>query len=131
MTLSLSQIFPRKKTKLSLVPLIDVVFILLLFFLLSTQLNVLHNVNVEFPISVETDELPDVHVVFLESNDGAFTFRDVSYRPNDLSVLSSVDSHREDVFVVESSRRVNVQGLIGFVDSMHRAGISNISLFDE
>lgn len=131
MTLSLSQIFPRKKTKLSLVPLIDVVFILLLFFLLSTQLNVLHNVNVEFPISVETDELPEVHLVFLESNTGAFTFRDVLYRPDDLSALSSINSHSEDVFVVESSPRVNVQGLIGFLDSLHQAGITNISLFDE
>lgn len=131
MTLSLSQVFPRKKAKLSLVPLIDVVFILLLFFLLSTQLNVLHNVNVEFPISVQKDELPDVHVVFLESNDGAFTFKDILYRPNDLSVLGSSQSHSEDVFLVECSHQVNVQGLIGFVDSLHEVGISNISLFDE
>lgn len=129
--LSFGRIFERKKTKLSLVPLIDVVFILLLFFLLSTQLNVLHDVNVEFPISVEADDIPEVHIVTLESNEGAFTYRNVLYGRDEIDVLPAPIAHDQDVFVIESSDLVNVQGLIGFVDTLHEVGISNISLFDD
>lgn len=129
--LSFGRIFARKKTKLSLVPLIDVVFILLLFFLLSTQLNVLHDVNVEFPISVEADDIPEVHIVTLETNEGSFTYRNVQYGLDEIDVLPAPIAHDQDVFVIESSDLVNVQGLIGFVDTLHEVGISNISLFDD
>lgn len=121
----------RRKTRLSLVPLIDVVFILLLFFLLSTQLNVLYDVNVEFPISVATDEVPEVHVLALLNNRGDFTYREISYGSNDFSVLLAQQTRPKDIFVIESSPLVNVQGLIGFVDDLHAAGITNISIFDE
>ena len=122
----------QKRPRVSLVPLIDVVFILLLFFLLSTQLNVLHDVEVQFPVANDEQEVPDVQLLKLENNDNQFSYLGRLYSANDLQTLRSMlVNDAGTVYVVESAADVQLQGLIQFVDQLHLAGITNISIFED
>ena len=124
--------FAPKRARVSLVPLIDVVFILLLFFLLSTQLDLLHNLDIEFPVQVDASDPPDVHKLVLMNDSGEFTFGGTRYANVEPSFLRSLLTNDEQIiYVIESDDSVHVQGLIWFVDRLHEAGITNVSIYED
>ncbi|MCY4657982.1 MAG: biopolymer transporter ExbD [Gammaproteobacteria bacterium] len=128
---NLSVALVRKRSKVSLVPLIDVVFILLLFFLLSTQLNLLHNIDVNFPISVDTNDPPEVRTLSLLDNENTFTYLGSRYQATDLELVQSLlVNDSKIVYSVVCADEVEIQGLISFVDQLSAAGISNVSILE-
>ena len=129
---SVHRFFARPRNQVSLVPLIDVVFILLLFFLLSTQLNVLHSVHIEFPILINAQEPVETHVLILEDNNRTFSYAGVRYVDLDSnSLVGLLPSEPSTIYVIRSQPSVDVQGLLSFVDDLSIAGIKNIIIFED
>jgi biopolymer transport protein ExbD len=121
---------PRSRRRLiGLTPLIDVVFILLLFFMLASQFNQWRAVTVSAAgrladggaapamlVRVHGDGRLDLNGEPLASHSLAERLRQALSREPDLSVQ------------IESADAVSLQDLVSVFDQLHAAGIERMSL---
>jgi len=117
---------------LGLTPLIDVVFILLLFFLLASHFDRWRTLRLD-TATVTTGEQdadrPAVLRVRLHA-DGTLDIDGVALDPSRLQhTLEDHRARRPDISVVlESEDEVRLQPLVGLIDTVTAAGIRELSL---
>ena len=119
---------PRHKRAISLTPLIDVVFILLLFFMLSS--NFMHWRQISLSSANQTENTPDeILVVRVESDAGRVTHDGKTYQLSDLDGLRTLVAEApEAVYAVEAAPEVKTQTLVSLLDQLHRAGAQKVSM---
>lgn len=123
---------PRAGQGISLTPLIDVVFILLLFFLLASHFSQWQALRVDTAataVSDGDDDQPPALLVRLHA-DGAL---DINGEPLILAQLTPelerYRARRPEVSVVlEADTDVRLQSLVGVMDGVVAAGIEGLSL---
>ncbi|PHR61079.1 MAG: biopolymer transporter TolR [Robiginitomaculum sp.] len=125
----------QRKNPISLTPLIDVVFILLLFFMLSSSFQKWRQVNISAPTNSPTiipSEKPEFAIVQLDSDDGRFRIDDTLFQIDDLESLQTLISARPDaIYVLNTSPDVRVQTMVTLVDTLKALGAKDISLASE
>ncbi|MGO2354949.1 MAG: ExbD/TolR family protein [Marinomonas foliarum] len=131
MPLNLSQ--PKRKNAISLTPLIDVVFILLLFFMLTSTFVPWRLVDT--PLSVSSDpqdpaqEKPDNLVLTLKQNDDQVWVDGRALRFSDQSAFHSlIADHNEGVFVIKAEDGVTLQTLMHLADRLKLNGAKTVSI---
>ncbi len=114
---------------LNITPLIDVVFILLVFFMLATSFASYRLIRVETPRETEIVKTSEGAIVIGLEPDGSFTF---DTRPIDESDLGpavaeivAIDPGR--VFLVRPEEGVPLQDAIRIYDAARRAGARSVS----
>lgn len=126
MRLDLTQ-FARKRA-ISLTPLIDVVFILLLFFMLSSTFTQWRQQDLAVPGSGTTTP-PVQHQVRLLSGDGRFQLDGMELNLRDSSALTQqISQQNDDLFVIIADSGIATQALIGLLDALKAAGARQLSL---
>ena len=123
--------FPRpsqEEISVNLTPLIDVVFILLLFFMLSS--NFMHWRQISLSSANQTENTPDeILVVRVESDAGRVTHDGKTYQLSDLDGLRTLVAEApEAVYAVEAAPEVKTQTLVSLLDQLHRAGAQKVSM---
>jgi biopolymer transport protein ExbD len=121
--------FPGKKRRgISLTPLIDVVFILLLFFMLSSDF--MHWRQISLSSANEAESKPDtVMLIRIESDAGELSHAGKRYALKDLPALSAlVAEDPEAVYAVEAVAGVRTQTLVSVLDQLHKAGADKVSM---
>ncbi len=121
--------FPGKKRRgISLTPLIDVVFILLLFFMLSSDF--MHWRQISLSSANETESKPDtVMLIRIESDAGELSHDGKRYALQDLPALTAlVAEDPEAVYAVEAVAGVRTQTLVTVLDRLHQAGADKVSM---
>ena len=118
---------PSRKL-IGLTPLIDVVFILLLFFMLSS--NFMHWRQISLSSANQTENTPDeILVVRVESDAGRVTHDGKTYQLSDLDGLRTLVAEApEAVYAVEAAPEVKTQTLVSLLDQLHRAGAQKVSM---
>lgn len=121
----------RKPARISLTPLIDVVFILLLFFMLSSSFMQWRQLDLPIPSAVQ-GESKEVIVVHLLDNEGSIAIGDDRLslgQPGRLSArLSELVSAQPGIYGIDVAEGVNTQSLVRLVDALKLAGAHNVSL---
>jgi biopolymer transport protein ExbD len=118
---------PRRKNMISLTPLIDVVFILLLFFMLSSTFTRWYQVELPTP-SVSESQTPDISVLTLLSNTGDITTGKQQLKLTDLVGLQQFIATKPDaVWVLNAQKGVSVQTVITTLDNLKQAGANRVS----
>ncbi|GGB96723.1 hypothetical protein GCM10011352_23560 [Marinobacterium zhoushanense] len=117
----------RTPARISLTPLIDVVFILLLFFMLSSSFSQWRQLDLPIPTAAKADAR-EVILVRLLDNDGT-----ISIDGEQLSLmagerLSEVIAARQGVFGIDVAEGVHTQSLVRLVDALKLAGAETVSL---
>jgi biopolymer transport protein ExbD len=119
---------PRHKRAISLTPLIDVVFILLLFFMLSSTFIQWRQIDVSAP-SESQSESRDQRVVTLISNDGKYKIGNMTLSLKDMdSVMTVVKQEPEAVYVIDVKSGIETQTMIDLLDAFKKAGAKSVSL---
>ena len=118
---------PRRKQAISLTPLIDVVFILLLFFMLSSSFSQWR--QIKLPASSESQQASlEVITVTLHKQGDQFTLKNRRYLSNDLIALAELISTKpEAVFAIAVEKNGNTQALINLLDNFKKSGATNVS----
>ncbi|MCW7556278.1 biopolymer transporter ExbD [Endozoicomonas gorgoniicola] len=120
----------ESEASVDLTPLIDVVFILLIFFILSASFQQTQNLNIERPTASTVDSLDktalmvsiDQHnVVWFEGNaiKPAQLAREVKYIAAGTSQISAI---------VDVDQNVNSGRLIEVVDQLRISGVKNVAV---
>ena len=130
MPLNLSQ--PKRKNAISLTPLIDVVFILLLFFMLTSSFVSWRIVDT--PLSVASDVLvtpqeKDNVVLTLKLNDDQVWMNDQPIRFADQARFQTlIADHREGIFIIKAEEGVTLQTLMHLADRLKLNGAKTVSI---
>ena len=126
----------RRKQAISMTPLIDVVFILLLFFMLSSTFNRTQQITIQAaaPGQSQPQETKVIQMrlhlsgeITLDGQRYAAATTETATAPAVLAALQNLAQHNTPVQLAAESE-VPVQSLIALVDQVTAAGISNLKL---
>ena len=124
-------LFRCRRRAIGLAPLIDVVFILLLFFMLTTSFLQWREIPISIPAAGGTPQAKDIRLLRLEAEDGTFLYQDRIYLIRDLATLRALVAEQPDaVHAVQSAPGVRTQTLVNLLDQLKLAGAAHLSLTD-
>ncbi|MBJ7538054.1 ExbD/TolR family protein [Marinomonas transparens] len=130
MPLNLSQ--PKRKQGISLTPLIDVVFILLLFFMLTSSFVPWRTVDTPLSVSSEpmlTPDENDVVMLTLKANDGQVWVTGEAHSLSDTTWFQAlIVDHAKGTFAVQAEEGVNLQSLMSLADRLKENGAQTVSI---
>jgi len=130
MPLNLSQ--PKRKNAISLTPLIDVVFILLLFFMLTSSFVPWRIVDTPLSVASDSQVIPEEKnnvVMTLKRNDDQVWMNDQAIRFADQTRFQAlIAEHSEGVFVIKAEEGVTLQTLMHLADRLKLNGAKTVSI---
>lgn len=131
MPLKLEQ--PRRKQLISLTPLIDVVFILLLFFMLTSSFVAWRTVDTPLaapkPEQLTEQDKQDPLIFDLQANDGRVWFEGQAIALSDSDrIRDIVQSHADRLFVLQAEEGVTLQSLMTLADQLKLQGAEKLSI---
>jgi len=117
----------RRKNMISLTPLIDVVFILLLFFMLSSTFSKWHRIELQTPVSSES-QTPELVLLTIRSQQGEIQFGDelVSIT-NNVKLQQKISQYSKSSLVLSASKGITIQAVVHVMDALKKAGANKIS----
>ena len=121
----------KKRKALSLTPLIDVVFILLLFFMLTSSFIKWHNMElaVSKPSTSTVQSSDQPPLLFTLDEAGDLFLRGQVYNETDNTALAQLIEENSDASVILlTTDQVNVQQIISTIDRLKRLGAESVSL---
>lgn len=127
-TVRLNQSLKKKRQAISLTPLIDVVFILLLFFMLSSSFVPWRQINVSMPTgtSVSTKEVVRIDIL---DNQGRFSIESQEYQMLDKAELKKlVNQFPDTVFLIMAGADIETGVLVALLDQLTLAGAKEVSI---
>jgi biopolymer transport protein ExbD len=117
-----------RRARISITPLIDVVFILLLFFMLSSSFMQWRQLDLPMPTAGSASDAPVVRIRLL-NNAGAIEIGESRSRMGDTQWLKErVLDSSDAVFAVDVAEGVQMQAMIHLVDALKSAGATRVSL---
>lgn len=121
---------PVHRRAISLTPLIDVVFILLLFFMLSSTFIQWRQIDVSAPTEAEAStDTKTQRVLTLISDQGLFNLDGAQYDSLDQAMLQRlIAEDTAAIYVIKVEPGLRTQSMINFLDALKQAGAENVSL---
>jgi biopolymer transport protein ExbD len=122
---------PQPRRGLRLAALVDVVFLLLVFFMLVSRLDVPQTITVEPPAKSGSGALQGSVLIrlgpdgSLDLNGRAFTISDL---PTMIEPFLDKDPHTR--FLVQSAFEAPLQDLVHILDGLRTAGADNLTLLE-
>lgn len=123
----------RRRSLISLTPLIDVVFILLVFFMLASSFLDWRAIDLDMPPPHEYGLEADHSLEVLIAADGTLTLEGEALARDALvrEVAAAVRSEPERAVIVRPAGEVRLQTMVDLVERLARAGVTNVSLRPE
>lgn len=123
---------PRRKARIEIIPMIDVMMFLLVFFVLIS-LNVIPalGLKTQLPTSSKPEKLEvRTHAVVTITKDGRIQLDGVDYSLDGLhaALLKLAQTNKPVDVVVNSDRDASVQQLIDVMDAVKSAGITSVAI---
>jgi biopolymer transport protein ExbD len=117
----------RRKNMISLTPLIDVVFILLLFFMLSSTFSRWYQIPLQTPAS-SNSQTADLTVLKIQSNKGEVRINGNTVDINNSDELQSmVQQYSKQTLVLTAAEVITVQTIVSVMDALKQNGARHIS----
>ncbi len=112
-----------------LVPMIDIVFQLVVFFMISSTFVVAPGIGIELPESNTSEQVNiDTYHVSLSENGDLF-FQDEAVKEEQLIArLSALSSEEKERVIVNGDRNVSLQEVVGLLNVLRDHGIKNASI---
>ena len=122
----------RRKNFISITPLIDVVFILLLFFMLTSTFSKMKQIEMKTPLLGKNSINNDKNEIekFLLLNEDTILVNNIKYKisNNEFNNLLQKYILNKKKIDISTTKEINIQNLISFIDYINLMGISNINL---
>lgn len=121
---------PRKRPLISLTPLIDVVFILLVFFMLASNFMEWRSINLNPPAKTTGRSSSIEGSILVEIRADGLRMSGVSISLEDLvgKVTAQLEKTPERGIFIKPAAEVSLQETITVLDALSAAGATNLSL---
>jgi len=114
---------------LDLTPLIDVVFLLIIFFMVSTTFNKYGNINIDLPTAnVETPDQDNKSIeIIIDKNEKYFINKDGKTEAIELENLSTLLQGVNEV-TISGDKELKYQVIMDTVSKVKNAGVENLGI---
>jgi len=118
---------------MNIAPLVDVVFLLLLFFMLTSHLLQEHGIKIKLPESKTAESKNETIETIMITKGGEIYFMDkrVDMENLQLAIKGSIRDIEKDFLRIKADRDVSVGLLVNVIDEVRRSGIKNFSIVTE
>ena len=117
--------------RISLTPIIDVVFILLIFFMLATNFQSFNKTDIKLSNESASVSQSDKRVYLIEFNkDGEFTLnkQSLSQRKIKAAILESKKNDEEFMVVLKGSKDTDIQDILNIIADFKVSNINEITI---
>jgi len=118
------------KGELNMAPLIDVVFLQLIYFMLTSSFIMQPGIKINLPQAATTEIVKEHEVVISVSERNVIFFRDAPVNPEKLGLLLSEEAARYAglILIMKGDRKAEHGTVVKVMDIARRAGINKIAI---
>ena len=124
-------LYPARKARIEMLPLIDIVFLLLIFFIYAMLSMAVHRgLPIELPTSTSAEIDKKLILSVTLKSDGTIYVDKVPVELKDLAHILKTKARRENQVDVLffADKQISYQKLFGVLDQIKEAGIRRVSL---
>jgi len=123
----------RINNQLNIAPLVDVVFLLLIFFMLTSTMITQQGIELSLPGAQSTTAIDQTPLEISINSEGVVFIGDQVIAISELSseLLSLLSDERSEQIVLRADSRVSVDKLVEVMDLIRTTGATNIALATE
>lgn len=124
----------RKETAIPLSPMIDMIFLLLVFFILSTMfMSEVHTINIKMPTAKNTIIQNNNTFSVTLKKDGTVWLQDKATDIDSLILEASIESKRDEKFavVIRADKEVEYGKVIELLDKFKSSGVKRFGMAAE
>jgi biopolymer transport protein ExbD len=115
-------------SQVDIAPLIDVVFLLLIFFMLSSSFTLQSGINVKLPKTVTSDVMQNENVVVTITRENVMYLNDAVITLKELNQALSQFSGKDRPLLIKADRRASVGRVVDVWDLCRNLGIERINI---
>lgn len=111
-------------------PLIDIMFLILIFFVLNTSFTKNRAVEIDVPQTISGSSVGEVETRILLTKDHRIYINEeeTTLSSFSLSLLNSIGTIADPLIIIEGDREISYDFLMGIMDRVKVLGFNNISL---
>lgn len=121
----------RKSPEIMLSPMIDMMFLLLIFFIVSTMyMSELRTIPVKLPVATQTQTQTANRFTVTIKADGAYWLGDQLIDKYDLMARAKAEQKKDKMFavVIRADEEIQYRAVISLLDDFKKAGIARVGL---
>ncbi len=120
-------------TKLDITPLVDVVFLLLIFFMVTTVFSTTPGLRVDLPKAAESDMPPEKDLNIVISKDGELELNGIPLVMEDLerALLEAKEMYRSKVLIIKADKKTYHEVVVDVMDAAKGVGIDELAIATE
>ena len=122
--------FEQKKARIEIIPMIDVMLFLLVFFIIVTlQMIPDAGVNLQLPVSSQTDPLPHPKFTVTVMPDGTIKVKDQVMTTDQLTAMFQADGDpTKTELTIATDKTSQFQNFMTVIDAARKAGVTDIGI---
>jgi biopolymer transport protein ExbD len=124
----------RREASIPLSPMIDMIFLLLVFFILSTMfMSEVHTINIKMPIAKNTTVQHNNTFSVSLKKDGSIWLQDKPTDVESLVLEAAIESKRDEKFavVIRADKEVDYGKVIELLDKLKTSGVKRFGMAAE
>ena len=117
--------------RISLTPIIDVVFILLIFFMLATNFQKFNQMNINIATETAAPSVLDKELFIIEFNDaGNYKMNSTPFSLEELKnkIKGTIVDNTDYMVILKPSEKTKLQSIFSLLEALHKEEIKNISI---
>ena len=123
---------PKKNIKINIIPLIDIIFLMLVFFMLATNFS--EKKEIIFKLKPNIEKLNDSQenlLIFIKNNSFVINENSITKSKIEEKVLNYWNSKNYKNIIILNDKNSNLQKLIFILDILKKNKIKNVSFADD
>ena len=122
----------KKNIKINIIPLIDIIFLMLVFFMLATNFSEKKEISFKLKQNIETFSNDQENLLIYIKNN-SFVINEGSIKSSEIEeeVLNYWNSKNYQNIVILNDKKSNLQKLIFILDILKKNQIKNVSFADD
>ena len=124
----------KKKSSINIIPMIDVIFFLLVFFMLFTSFrSTPEGLDMQLPKAVTTTQQSENNIIINVTEDGNYFYQNQNINLNDLD--NTIKKEHENLnnltAIINADKEVKYRYVVDVMDNLRNAGIYKLALAAE
>ena len=122
-----------QETKLDITPLVDCVFLLLIFFMVTTVFSTTPGLRVDLPKAAESDAPPEKDLNIVISKDGELELNGVPLTIDDLprALEEARSTYRSKILIIKADKKTFHEVVVDVMDAAKGVGIDELAIATE
>ena len=123
---------PKKNIKINIIPLIDIIFLMLVFFMLATNFSEKKEISFKLKQNIEIlNDSQENLLIYIKNNSFVINEDSIENSNVEEKVLSYWNSKNFKNIIILNDKNSNLQKLIFILDILKKNEIKNVSFADD